>query len=203
MIQPDLKLVFLCPEQSFPERFQWWLLTSTVNIQMLVTHWGLERDGQQTGSDVWTGVYTLDGMSGSLQTVKIQYSDSVLTWTVQNLIRIYVRVWVCVRVCDSPFGIVCRGSASRKVCESLLWDTQHKMVAQEEDGVQQVIFTGLQNVWCQRSHPFKALAWVWHITSTTWYVWHHLEMSPRDRKWWIMLTRVVTGLSNWPILAGT
>lgn len=48
---------------------------------MLVTHRGLERDGQQTGSRVWAGVYTLDGMSGSLQTVKIQYSDSVLMCT--------------------------------------------------------------------------------------------------------------------------
>lgn len=38
------------------------------------------------GSRVWTGVYRLAGMSGSLQTVKIQYSDSVLTCTstVQN-----------------------------------------------------------------------------------------------------------------------
>lgn len=66
---------------------------------------------------------------------------------------------MCVCVCDSPFGIVYRASASRKVWESLLSDTHYKMVTQEEDGVQQAIFTGLQNVWCQRLHPFQALAW--------------------------------------------
>lgn len=158
MIQPDLRLVFLCPARSFPERFQWWVLTSTVNTQMLVTHWGLERFGQQTGSRVWTGVHTQDGMSGSLQTVKIQYSDSVLTCT-EHRAKPYQKLCTCVCVCDTPFGIVYWGSGGRKVCEGLLWDTQHKMVAQEEDGVQQAIFTGLQNVWCQRSHPFKALAW--------------------------------------------
>lgn len=196
MIQPDLKLVFLC------RAWLWWELTSTVNIQMLVTHRGLERDGQQTGSRVWAGVYTLDGMSGSLQTVKIQYSDSVLMCTehrakpYQNLpLHQTIGVWcrgVC--VCETVFGIVYRGSASRKVCESFLWDTQYKMVTQEEDGVQQVIFTGLKNVWCQRLHSFKTLALNISLAPPDMcdIICYSMEMSPGDREWWVMLTQVIT-----------
>lgn len=75
------------------------------------------------GSRVWTGVYRLAGMSGYLQTVKIQYSDSVLTCTstVQNsTISEFAFVCGVEGRGDSLFGIVYRGSASRKVCESLL-----------------------------------------------------------------------------------
>lgn len=186
------------------EKFQRWALTSTVNIQTPVTHWGLERNGQQTGSRVWTGGYTLDGMSGSLQTVKIQYSDSVLTCT-EHRAKPYQNLCVC--VCDSPFGIVYWGLASRKVCESFLWDTQSKMVTQEEDGVQQVIFTGLKNVWCQGLHPCRALAWESDISPAPPdmcdIICQSVQMSPGERKWWVMLTREITGLNNWPVPAGT
>lgn len=119
--------------------------------------------------------------------------------TVQNLIRIYLYtrplvsgVEVC--VCETVFGIVYRGSASRKVCESFLWDTQYKMVTQEEDGVQQVIFTGLKNVWCQRLHSFKTLALNISLAPPDMcdIICYSMEMSPGDRKWWVMLTQVIT-----------
>lgn len=177
---------------------------------MLVSHWGLERDGQWTGSRVWTGVYALDGMSGSLQTVKIQYSDSVLTCTVQNLIRIHV---CAVRVCVWQPVWDCLPSFSQQ--ESMRkFALRHPLQDGNAGGRWSAASDFHRPAGCLVSEVTSLSGSglrVWHITSTTWYVWHH-EPQRGDEPWlhrWFQLsaTDQLTQqkpkyCSFWPLVTG-
>lgn len=158
---------------------------------------------------------SLHGRPGYLRTAKNQcevpWQSVYLHWALRKTVPYHN--CGCMTVCLWLFTEARAGRGNTRP-KSLLWQNLRKMIENpnrrggraefDRWGTQRHVHRpGLQCQRCWRLHQFTARARRSDASTTLgWYIWHHwihkssAEMSPGERKWWVMFALKIRGLGQ-------